>query len=53
MKEKFLKDLGLDNGDDLLEKFNLEDLVDIEKYDNSTSEEKATKQKIKEIKKNV
>lgn len=53
MKEKYFNDLGLDNGEDLLKKFNLSDLVDIEEKDNKKEEEKAKTKKINEIKKNV
>ena len=53
MKEKYFNDLGLDNGEDLLKKFNLSDLVDIEEKDSKKEEEKAKTKKINEIKKNV
>lgn len=53
MKEKFFNDLGLDNGEDLLEKFNLSDLVQIDKEKDDKKEEKAKNKKINEIKKNV
>ena len=53
MKEKYFNDLGLDNGEDLLEKFNLSDLVNIEKEDDEKEEEKAKNKKIDEIKKNI
>lgn len=52
MKEKFFNDLGLDNGEDLLEKFNLSDLIQIDK-EKDDKEEKAKNKKINEIKKNV
>lgn len=51
MKEKHFEDLGLDNGENLLDKFNLSELVEIDKKENDDEKEK--KRKIKEIKKNV
>ena len=53
MKEKFFNDLGLNNGEDLLEKFNLSDLVKIDKEKNEKEEEKEKNKKIKEINENV
>ena len=52
MKEKYFNDLGLDNGEDLLKKFNLLDLVKSDKEDDD-KEEKAKNKKINEIKKNI
>ena len=52
MKEKYFNDLGLDNGEDLLKKFNLLDLVKCDKEDDD-KEEKAKNKKINEIKKNI
>lgn len=51
MKEKYFKDLGLDNGEDLLEKFNLSELVEVHVKDKDDEKEK--KRKINEIKKNI
>jgi hypothetical protein len=53
MKEKYFNDLGLDNGEDILKKFNLLDLVKSDKEKDDKEEEKAKNKKIDEIKKNI
>ena len=51
MKEKLYNDLGLDNGEDLLKKFNLSELIENEEEQNKEEEER--KKKIKNIKENI
>lgn len=51
MKEKLFNDLGLDNGEDLLKKFNLSNLIEIDEEDDKKEKEKS--KKIKEINENI
>ena len=53
MKEKYFNDLGLDNGEELLIKFNLSDLVEMDKKQSKEKEEREKSKQIKEIKKNI
>ena len=57
MKEKLFNDLGLDNGEDLLKKFNLSNLIEIDKKDDEEDykkeEEKEKSKKIKKINENI
>jgi hypothetical protein len=53
MKEKYFNDLGLDNGEELLNKFNLSDLVEMDKKQSKEKEEREKSRQIKEIKKNI
>lgn len=51
MKEKLYNDLGLDNGEDLLKKFNLSELIENDEEQNKEEEER--NKKIKNIKENI
>lgn len=57
MKEKLFNDLGLDNGEDLLKKFNLSNLIEIDKKDDEEDykkeEEKEKSKKNKKINENI
>ena len=53
MKEKLYNDLGLDNGENILKKFNLSEFIDEEDDAKKEEEKKKKKKKIKEINDNI
>lgn len=53
MKEKLYNDLGLDNGEDILKKFNLSEFIDDEEDAKKEEEKREKNKKIKEINENI
>ena len=53
MKEKLYNDLGLDNGEDILKKFNISELIEVDEKTSIESKKMDECKKIKEIKDNI